>query len=92
MDKYDVAFPSFRAKRKNLEAELAEARARIEGQREAIVALTSHNLAQATQIAAKDAALQLIATECSTFPIKDGLAFRCESIALNALGKEKDNG
>jgi len=37
------------------------------------------------QIAAKDAALREIATECSTFPIKEGLAFRCESIALNGL-------
>jgi hypothetical protein len=29
MDKYDVAFPGLRAKRKNLEADLAEARAQI---------------------------------------------------------------
>jgi hypothetical protein len=31
------------------------------------------------------AALKKIAAECSSFPIKDGLAFRCESIARNAL-------
>jgi hypothetical protein len=30
-------------------------------------------------------ALEQIATECSTFPIRDGLAFRCESIACAAL-------
>jgi hypothetical protein len=30
-------------------------------------------------------ALEKIAAECSTFPIKDGLAFRCESIARNVL-------
>jgi hypothetical protein len=30
-------------------------------------------------------ALGKIAAECSTFPIKDGLAFRCESIARNVL-------
>ena len=37
------------------------------------------------QIAAKDAALTQIVNECSRFPIKDGLAFRAESIALNGL-------
>jgi chromosome segregation ATPase len=37
------------------------------------------------QIAAKDAALTHIVNECSRFPIKDGLAFRVESIALNGL-------
>jgi len=35
---------------------------------------------------AAEKALREIATECSTFPIKDGLAFRCESIARAALG------
>jgi len=33
-------------------------------------------------------ALEKIRTECSTFPIKNELAFRCESIALNGLAKE----
>jgi septal ring factor EnvC (AmiA/AmiB activator) len=37
------------------------------------------------QIAAKDVALTRIVNECSRFPIKDGLAFRVESIALNGL-------
>jgi chromosome segregation ATPase len=32
-----------------------------------------------------EAALTHIINECSRFPIKDGLAFRVESIALNAL-------
>jgi len=35
---------------------------------------------------AAEKALREIATECSTFPIKNGLAFRCESIARAALG------
>jgi hypothetical protein len=30
-------------------------------------------------------ALEAIVQECCTFPIKDGLAFRCESIARGAL-------
>jgi len=30
-------------------------------------------------------ALHTIVAECQAFPIKAGLAFRCESIALNAL-------
>jgi hypothetical protein len=37
------------------------------------------------QIEAKDVALTRIVNECSRFPIKDGLAFRVESIALNGL-------
>jgi len=38
-----------------------------------------------TQVEVKDVALTRIVNECSRFPIKDGLAFRVESIALNAL-------
>jgi hypothetical protein len=38
-----------------------------------------------TRVVALEAALLEIATECSTFPIKEGLAFRCDSIARAAL-------
>jgi hypothetical protein len=40
-----------------------------------------------SRIAPLRAALKKIAAECSSFPIKDGLAFRCESIARNVLAK-----
>jgi len=44
------------------------------------------DLAEArAQIEVKDVALTRIVNECSRFPIKDGLAFRVESIALNGL-------
>jgi cell division septum initiation protein DivIVA len=36
-------------------------------------------------IEVKDVALTRIVNECSRFPIKDGLAFRVESTALNGL-------
>jgi len=40
---------------------------------------------QVSRAEAAEKALREIATECSTFPIKNGLAFRCESIARAAL-------
>ncbi len=68
----DEMVPILQARIERLEAQIAELQGFAEFAR--------------GQIAAKDAALQQIAKECSTFPIKNGrLAFRCESIALNAL-------
>ena len=37
-----------------------------------------------------EAALENVAKECSTFPIRDGLAFRCESITRAALSQTPD--
>jgi hypothetical protein len=42
------------------------------------------------RIEALEAALREIAQECCVFPIKDGLPFRCESIARAALAPEQD--
>jgi len=44
----------------------------------------------ADRIEALEAALREIATECSMFPIKHGLPFRCEGIALAALAPEQN--
>ena len=42
-------------------------------------------LALRARVAKLEAVLKDVAKECSTFPIRDGLAFRCESIARAAL-------
>jgi len=41
------------------------------------------------KVRALQTAVQAIIDECRAFPIKPGLAFRCESIALNALEEEE---
>ena len=57
-----------------------------------LIALRAYELNRDKEVAALrarvaelEAALKDVAKECSTFPIRDGLAFRCESIARAAL-------
>ncbi len=79
-----------------LQQRLAEARAQIAASEQEHQDFRLQNDAEwrakldhlKAQIAAKDAALTHIVNECSRFPIKDGLAFRVESIALAALEKK----
>lgn len=57
--------------------------------RQTIDAIAKQNAAEARERELREA-LQQIVNECSTFPIKPGLAFRCGSIAHAALSTHKE--